>query len=168
MENKTNIKREPTAKDWDKIRALYMREETLDNILLSLPNVNLTKRQIIAKMNKSGATARRKALNDTVMDNLQKTIEKEKIKTNEECINLYESGAKIINCLLKQYYSEAKAGDVPKSKAKATAYNIDLLMSGVTKIQKGLRVCYGMDDNNKLYEKEPEMLVIEGLNLEEI
>lgn len=168
MAEKNNKKRKPTARDWDKVRALYMREETLDNILLALPNIALTKSGIVAKMNKEGITERRKAMKSAVLDNLQENVEKEKIKVNQDCIHLFETGSKVINYLLSQYLAEVKQENIPKNKAKATAYNIDMLMSGVTKIQKGLRVCYGMDETGKLYEKEPEILVIEGLDTDKI
>ena len=39
-----------------------------------------------------------------------------------------------------------------------------MLMSGVTKIQKGMRVAYGIDENGKVYEKEPEVMIIEGFD----
>lgn len=165
----TDKKKKPTSRDWDRVRALYMRGENLDTILEALPKVKLSKKAIIAKMNLEGITARRKAIQDTVMDSLQKNIETERIEVNNQCINLFNTGAKVIEHLLAQYLTEVKSGDVPKLKAKATAYNTDMLMSGVTKIQKGLRVCYGMDEaTGKLYEKEPEVLVIEGLDTDKI
>ena len=163
-----SVKKQPTSRDWDRVRALYMRNETLDTIIAALPNVKLSKRGIVAKMNLEGVTERRKAIQNTVMDNLQKNIETQKIEVNNQCINLFNTGAKVIEHLLAQYLDEVQQGDIPKMKAKATAYNMDMLMSGVTKIQKGLRVCYGMDENGKLYEKEPEVLVIDGLNTDKI
>jgi hypothetical protein len=41
-------------------------------------------------------------------------------------------------------------------------------MSGTTKVQKGLRVAYEMDADGKLRETAPEVLVIEGVNMENI
>lgn len=165
---KKTDKREPTYKDWDKIRAMYMREDNLDTIIKAMPKVNLTKRKIVAKMNKDGITARRKSIRDTVLDSIQKDIETEKIETNNQCIHLFNTGAKVIDLLLAQYLEEAQDPEKVRGKGKATAYNLDMLMSGVTKVQKGLRVCYGMDENGKLYEKEPEVLVIDGLDVDKI
>ena len=160
----TEKRKAPTARDWDRVRALYMRNETLDTIIAALPKVKLTKRGIVAKMDSEGITERRKEINDTVMNHLQKNIETEKIQVNNKCIHLFNTGAKVIDHLLAQYLDEVKDKDVPKAKAKATAYNLDMLMSGITKVQKGLRICYGMDEEGKLYEKEPEVLVIDGLD----
>ena len=167
MAKKTE-KRLPTYKQWDTIRAKYMREESLDNIIKAFPDLKLTKRSIVAKMNKDGVTARRKAIRDVVLDSIQKDIETEKIETNNKCIHLFNTGAEVIELLLGQYLAEAQDPERIKGKAKATAYNLDMLMSGVTKVQKGLRVCYGMDENGKLYEKEPEVLVIDGLDVDKI
>lgn len=157
-------KRKPTAKDWDKIRAFYLRAESLDDIIDAMPDVALNKKVIINKMSIEGFAAKKRAIEEKVLDNLAANVENEKIAVNNTCIKLFNDGSKIIDELLKQYIGEVRAGHADKTKARATAYNIDMLMSGVTKIQKGLRVAYGMDDNGKLYEKEPEVLVIDGLN----
>ena len=161
------IKRKASAKDWDKVRALYIRGEALDDICKALPNVNLTTKNILKRMALEGITAKKKALNDRIVDNMLNITEEEKMKTNNDCIRLFNSGAKVIESLLEKYTDELETGKVDRH-AKATAYNVDMLMSGVTKIQKGLRVAYGMDDNGKLFEKEPEVLVIEGVNTDKI
>lgn len=161
-------KRKVQARDWDKIRAFYMRGESLDYIIESFPDVALNKNTIVNKMGREGITAKKKALQEKICDNLASLAEQEKIAVNNQCIKLFNNGAKVIEQLLKQYDVEVKQGDIPKTKAKATAYNVDMLMSGVTKIQKGLRVAYGMDENGKLYEKEPEILVVDGVSMDKI
>lgn len=158
----------PTSRDWDKIRVFYLRNESLDNILAAFPDVKITKENIVNRMSKEGITAKRAAIQEKVIEHAASMTEQEKIEVNNKCITLYNTGAKVIEGLLAQYIDEVREGDVPKTKARATAYNVDMLMSGVTKIQKGLRVAYGMDDNGKLYEKEPEVLVIEGFNQDKI
>ena len=168
MEKENIKKKAPTSRDWDRVRALYMRGETLDTIKNALPKVKLSKRAIVAKMEEEGVRQKRDEINGAVINHLQKNIEKEKIRVNNTCINLFNTGAEVINHLLAQYLNEVKSGDVPKMKAKATAYNVDMLMSGITKVQKGLRVCYGMDEDGNLFEKEPEVLVIDGLDTNKI
>lgn len=157
-------RRKPTARDWDKIRAFYMRSESLDYIIESFPHLILNKTMIMNKMGREGCAAKKKAMQEKVIQNLASITEEEKLAVNSQCIKLFNTGARVIEGLLTQYTDEVAQGDIPKAKAKATAYNVDMLMSGVTKIQKGLRVAYGMDDNGKLYEKEPEVLVIEGFD----
>lgn len=161
------IKRRATAQDWDKVTALYIKGETLETIVKMFPRVQLTTKNILKKMALTGATAKKKALNDRIMDNLLNITEQEKLKVNQDCINLFNTGARVIEGLLKKYVDEVENG-VNDKHAKATAYNTDMLMAGVTKIQKGLRVAYGMDENGKLYEKEPEVLTIEGINTDKI
>jgi hypothetical protein len=167
MEKDDIVKRKPSAKDWDTVRALYVRGENLDEICKALPNVNLTSKNILKKMALEGITARKKALNDKIVDNMFKITEEEKMKVNESCIRMFNNGARVIEGLLGKYIAEVEDG-CKDPKAKATAYNVDMLMSGVTKIQKGLRVAYGMDENGKLYEKEPEVLVVENVSMDKI
>lgn len=158
----------PTGKDWDKIAAMYLRNDDLQLIINAFPNLYLTKGSIQKHMERNGYSKAKKDLDMRVKDHLVQITEDDKVKTNNDCIRLFESGAKIIEKLLSEYDSELKVGGVSKSQARATAYNVDLLMSGVTKIQKGLRVAYGMDKDGKLFEKEPEMLVIDGVNVDKI
>ena len=160
------IKRKPTCKDWDKVRSLYIMGESLEGICRSLPNVAITQKSIMKKMAVEGLTAKKRALNERIVDNMLNLAEDEKKRVNNECIKLFNTGAKVISDLLDIYQEEISRGI--GGKPKATAYNIDLLMSGVTKVQKGLRVAYGMDETGKLHEKEPELLIIEGINTEKI
>lgn len=161
-------KRKPLAKDWDKVRMMWMRNEELDYILASFPDVAFNKNMIVKKMSKEGITAKRRSIQEAAIDNAAKIAEKDKLYVNALCIDLYNKGADIIQGLLAQYNNELSMGDVSKGQARATAYNVDMLMSGLTKIQKGLRVAYGVDDNGKLYEKEPEVLIIEGFDKDKI
>ena len=154
----------PTAKDWDKIASLYLRGETLDYIVKAFPNLALNKNTIMTKMSNMGYTAKKRAIDRRVLDITATNVEEQKVAVSNECIGMFETGAEVIKMLLDNYLEELREGQASASKARATAYNTNLLMDGVTKIQKGLRVAYGMDEDNKLQEKEPEVLVIEGVD----
>ena len=119
-------------------------------------------------MSLEGMTAKRKALDFRIADHAMNIIEDHKINVNNECIRLFNTGAEVISSLLENYKEELASGGVSKGQARATAYNTDLLMSGVTKIQKGLRVAYGMDEQGKLHETAPEVLIIKGLDEDKI
>lgn len=158
----------PNGKEWNKIACMYLRGDELEDIIRSFPDVHLTKGQLVQKMERMGYAKKKKELDARLKDHALNLIEEDKIKTNEECIRLYNSGAKVISQLLDKYNIEINKGDVPKTRATATAYNINLLMGGVEKIQKGYRVAYGMDKDGKLHEREPDVLVIEGLDMGKI
>ena len=164
----SNGKRKPTAKDWDKVRVMFLRNEELDYILAALPDVDINKNYLMKKMSAEGLVAKRNLIQEKAIDHASSLAEKDKLQVNNMCIDLYNKGADIIQGLLAQYSHELMQGNVSKGQARATAYNVDMLMSGVTKVQKGLRVAYGIDDNGKLYEKEPEVMVIEGFDQEKI
>ena len=164
----TNKKHKPLASDWDKIRMMWLRNEDLDYILDALPDVDVTKNTIVKKMSAEGVTAKRRAIQERAIDDATKIAEKDKLYVNSLCIDLYNKGADIIQFILGQYSQELMAGNVAKGQARATAYNVDMLMSGLTKIQKGLRVAYGYDDKGNLCEKEPEVMIIEGFDKDKI
>ena len=162
-------KRPPKAADWDKVRPLYLRGETLTAIVEMFPNVQFTKDKILRKMREEGLTEKKKEIDTKVTEDLCDSVERAKIATNNLCVNLFNTGADVIRSLLQQYQKEIREGEMDNNtKRKATAYNTDLLMSGARKVQEGLRVAYGMDKDGKLYEKQPEVLVIQGLNTDEI
>jgi hypothetical protein len=118
----------------------------------------------MTKMSNMGYTAKKRAIDRRVLDITATNVEEQKVAVSNECIGMFETGAEVIKMLLDNYLTELREGEASASKARATAYNTNLLMDGVTKIQKGLRVAYGMDEDNKLQEKEPEVLVIEGVD----
>jgi len=162
-------KRPPKALDWDKVRPLYLRGETLDSIVKMFPDVAFTKDKILKKMRSEGLVERKREIDAKVTEDICDSVERAKIATNQLCVGLFNTGADVIRSLLQQYQKEIREGEMNNNtKRKATAYNVDLLMSGSRKVQEGLRVAYGMDKDGKLYEKEPEVLVIQGLNTDEI
>lgn len=170
---KTNLENEvlrknPPAQVWDRVRVLFLRGETAEDIAKMFPNYRISASQITKRMSLEGMTAKRKALDFRIADNAMNLIEEDKLAVNKECIRLFNTGAEVISTLLDRYREELSSGPVSKGQARATAYNTDLLMSGVTKIQKGLRVAYGMDEQGKLHEKAPEVLVIKGLDEDRI
>lgn len=168
LENQ-QLRKNPPAQVWDRVRVLYLKGETPEAIAKMFPEFRISENQIRKRMSIEGMTAKKKALDFRIADHAMNIIEDEKVRVNNECIRLFNTGAEVISALLENYKTElAKGGSISKGQARATAYNADMLMSGVTKIQKGLRVAYGMDENGKLQEKEPEVLVIKGLDEDKI
>lgn len=159
----------PTARDWDKIDALYLRGEDLDYIIKCFPNLQVAKSTIRNRATRLGLVEKKKNIDIAVKDHLMKTLERDKIESNEKTLALFRDGEKVIALLLQQYLDEAEKGEnVVKSRAKATAYNMDMLMNALTKSQNGIRKCLGMDKDGNPYEKEPEVLVIKGVDTDKI
>ena len=143
MTKKNLEKHKPTVEDWAKIRVLFLKGMPLDDILKELPDVVITKKSISEKMCR----------------------EEEKIAANEKHIELFNESLDLIQTLLEQYKDELSQG---KSKPRASAYNMDLIMSAISKAQKGIRVALGMDEEGNLESNQPDVLVIEGFNEKEI
>jgi len=158
---KLKERRTPTPQDWDKVKALYLRNYELDYIVKQFPDVALTSLTILNKMRKEGADKQKKEINERVNNTITDEIVAERKKNTEECVKAYKKGIDIINRLLADYRNEQATGGIPK---RCTAYNMDLLMAGINKIQKGFDTAFGEDKNGKLYEKEPNVFVIEGID----
>ena len=162
------IKRKPKESDWSKARTLCINGASYSEICKAMPTVDFTVQKISRKFHKEKMMEKKKAMEERVLDSVIFQTEEARKQVNKDCIELFNKGAKVINSLLNNCSEELATGQYTQGKARATAYNVDMLMSGVTKIQKGLRVAYGMDESGKLYEKEPEVLTIEGVSTNNI
>jgi hypothetical protein len=159
------VKREPTPYDWDRVRLMYLQGYELRDIVKSYPEVQLSETGILDKMKKEGSDKIKRDIAYRTTNTMADEIVAEKKKTTEECVRAYKKGIDIINRLLADYRSEQQEGGNPK---RCTAYNMDLLMAGINKIQKGFDIAFGEDKNGKLYEKEPDVFIIEGVNQEKL
>lgn len=97
----------------------------------------------------------------------QKTIEdivNQKVETNKRHIALIDESLDVVQHLLQTYKQELAEG---KKRTKASAYTIDYLMSAILKAQKGQRLALNIDSED-VEEIEPEIAIIEGVDLNKI
>lgn len=165
MKRKEIIKHKPTSSDWDKIRAFYLRGATLDYVVEQIPDIDVSRSTISEKMSREGINKKKKEIEERTQAKLCTKIENEKIEANERHIKLFNQSLDVIQTLIDQYKDELKLG---KSKPRASAYNIDLIMSGISKAQKGLRVALGIDEDGNISDNQPDILLIEGVSQESI
>lgn len=96
----------------------------------------------------------------------QKTIKSvidEKVEVNKRHIALFDRGLDIVEYLMQKYLEEIEQG----TGKKATACNVDFLMSAITKAQKGQRLALNLDNEDD-GEKEPEILIVKGIDVDKI
>lgn len=166
MAKKKVIERhKPTTEDWAKIRVLFLKDVPLDDILKEMPEVDVSKKSISEKMCREGMNKKKKEIEEKANKKLYERLEEEKIAANENHIQLFNESLEIVKTLLEQYREELSIG---KAKPRASAYNMDLIMSAISKAQKGLRVALGMDEEGNLELKQPDVLVIEGFSEKDI
>ena len=156
-------KHKPTIDDWAKIRVLFLKGVSLDDILKELPEVEVSKKSISEKMCREGINKKKREIEEKANKKLYERVEEEKIAAKH--IQLFNDSLEIVKTLLEQYRDELSQG---KAKPRASAYNMDLIMSAISKAQKGLRVALGMDEEGNLELKQPDVLVIEGFNEKDI
>ena len=166
MKKKKVIERhKPTVDDWAKIRVLFLKDVSLDDILKEMPEVDVSKKSISEKMCREGMNKKKREIEARTNKKLYERVEEEKIAANEKHIQLFNDSLEIVKTLLEQYRDELSQG---KAKPRASAYNMDLIMSAISKAQKGLRVALGMDEEGNLELKQPDVLVIEGFSEKDI
>ena len=165
MTKKVIERHKPTVDDWAKIRVLYLKSVPLDDILKEMPEVDVSKKSISEKMCREGINKKKREIEGRTNKKLYERVEEEKIAANEKHIQLFNESLEIVKTLLEQYRDELSQG---KAKPRASAYNMDLIMSAISKAQKGLRVALGMDEEGNLELKQPDVLVIEGFSEKDI
>ena len=144
MKNKKIVERhKPTVDDWAKIRVLFLKDVSLDDILKEMPEVDVSKKSISEKMCREGMNKKKREIEARTNKKLYERVEEEKIAANEKHIQLFNDSLEIVKTLLEQYRDELSQG---KAKPRASAYNMDLIMSAISKAQKGLRVALGMEE----------------------
>lgn len=104
-------------------------------------------------------------VNEKVMQQTQQQAVDKKVAANKLHTQLYDKGLEVTNMLLDMYLEELKSGRKIK---KATAYNIDFIMKAIAAAQKGQRLSLNIDNENIAAPQEPEVRIIEGINLDEI
>ena len=63
MKNKKIVERhKPTADDWAKIRVLFLKDVSLDDILKEMPEVDVSKKSISEKMCREGMNKKKKEI----------------------------------------------------------------------------------------------------------
>ena len=140
---------------------MYVRGETLDFVMEQIPDLDIKRSSISERMCREGINKKKKEIEERTRNKLYQRVEEDKIQANERHIQLINDSLDVIQTLLEQYKEELTEG---KAKPRASAYNMDLIMSGISKAQKGLRVALGMHEDGNVNLDQPEILVIQGLS----
>lgn len=157
--------------NWSKIETEYTTTEISQTALAEKYKVSLRAVNIHAK---EGNWVEKKEKNlreitQTVSEETKKAIIDEKVEVNKKHIELYDKALTVAEYLLNQYMKDAllvKAGKIKRGRATAT--NIDYLVSAIQKAQKGQRLALNIDNADVVDNTEPEIMIIEGVDLKKI
>ena len=124
--------------DWIKIKNYYITHE------ISLKKLAKKFKVGMAALSEHSRKEKWVELKQKKHDEISKKAEQKiteceinkKVAANTLHTELYDKGLEVINMLLEMYMNDIKEG---KKKTKASACNIDYLMSAVAKAQKGQR-----------------------------
>lgn len=101
---------------------------------------------------------------ETIKNAAEKEIDK-RVKANEIHTELYDKGLEVAGLLLDKYLTDLKSG---KKKTQANAYNLDFIMKAIKNAQSGQRVSLNIDKNNDIITEEPDVVIVEGIDIEKI
>ena len=153
--------------DWVEIRDYYVHHPKASQKQIAEKfNVNI--RTLQNRISLEGWNDKRNGFNSEIVKKCEeKIIEREvdrRLKANEDHLRLYDNCTKIANLLCEQYIRELEQG---VAKPKANAYSLDAILKAITSIQKGQRLALNID-KEEVTDTEPEMFVVEGLDMKKI
>lgn len=167
---KDRTKRKPTTRDWDLITVKTLEGCSPREIKELYPHLILEEQSIRNKMSQTGVYKKRQAINEKFIDTIASSIEAKQKIVMDDCFTMFDELSKTIHGYLEEMNEELATGEYQKGKARATAYNINLMSQAITTTYNGKTRCLGCDPNGtlELKEREPEVLVIEGVDNEKI
>ena len=80
-------KHKPTIDDWAKIRVLFLKGVSLDDILKELPEVEVSKKSISEKMCREGINKKKERLKKKQIKNFMKELKKKKLLQMKNIFN---------------------------------------------------------------------------------
>lgn len=167
---KDRTKRKPTSRDWDLIAVKSLEGLNPREIKELYPHLQIEEQSIRNKMSAMGVYKKRQALNEKFIDAVASSLEARAKIVSDDCFTMFDGLSKTVHGLIGEMNEELATGEYKKGKARATAYNVNLMSQAITTIHKGKHICLGVDPNGILEQKElePEVLVIEGIDEKKI
>ena len=158
-------------RNWAKIKAEYCTTDISTRKIAkkyNIPYTTLCQRAMRERWSESKEESVKSIKAEVEARVLQKAINKEierKVKANELHNELYDKGLDVAKMLLDKYMQDLREG---KKRTGATATNLDYLMGAVSKAQKGQRLSLSIDNTDTTTDKEPEIKIISGLDINQV
>ncbi len=147
-------KRKPSEKDWQKIKALYLKGEKPRFIALKFPELDITAKSISSKFSRNNTTKKRDKIKQKVEEKLLNDIEKQQEEANRALIDV---SIKIVD-VVKNYLEKGQYNDfagfsygkmVKTSSNTLNTFAFNQVVKAVSEAQKIQRKALGMDDKDK-------------------
>ena len=87
-----------------------------------------------------------------------------RVATNEEHIQLYNDGLEVVKNLLEVYVHQSQE---KKRRGNVNPFNLEKIFACIEKAQKGQRLALSIDKED-VTEKEPDVFIVEGVNMDKI
>lgn len=167
---KDRTKRKPTSRDWDLITVKSLEGLNPREIKELYPHLQIEEQSIRNKMSSMGVYKKRQAINQKFVDSVASSLEARAKLVSDDCFTMFDELSKTIHGLISEMNEELATGEYKKGKARATAYNVNLMSQAITTTHNGKYKCLGVDPNGVLEQKElePQVLVIENLDEKKI
>ena len=152
--------------DWKKIKNDYIFKNLSLRNLCDKYNVSMTQ---ISHYCKVEEWVKQREEQQSIIDaeTVQKTRDREiarRVAKNEEHIRLYDDGLDVVKNLLKVYQEQASE---LKRRGNVNPFNLEKIFSCIEKAQKGQRLALNID-KEEVTEKEPQVFVVNNLDLDKI
>lgn len=155
-------KRKPSEKDWQKIKALYLKGEKPRFIALKFPELDITAKSISSKFSRNNTTKKRDKIKQKVEEKLLDDIVAQQASANKELVQVSKKIVEVVKNYLENEMYKDFAGFTKKgffcetSKTINTAAFKDMVRA-LCDTQKAQRLALDMD--KEIQEKLPTPII---------
>jgi transcriptional regulator of heat shock response len=148
------MKRKPTSKEWQKIKALYLKGEKPRFIVQKFPDLDITAKMISSKFSNNKTKQKREIIKERVEKKLIDDIIKEQEKANKELIKISSKIVDVVKNYLEngQYNDFAgftKSGFFCESSETLNTRGFSEVVKALANAQKVQRLALGMDEKEE-------------------
>lgn len=148
------VKRKPTAKDWEKIRALYLKGEKPRFIVQKFPELDITAKAISSKFSNNKTKEKRDKIKQRVEETLLEDIAAQQEEANRELIAISKKALNVIKKYLdnenyKEFAGFTKFGFFCEKSETINTKAFGEMMKALVNAQKTQRLALDMDKDPK-------------------
>lgn len=163
-------KRKPTTKEWEKIRALYLKGEKPRFIVEMFPDLDINAKSLSTKFSANKTTKKRDKIKKKVEEKLLNDIQQEQEQANKELIKISKKIVSVVSKYLeneeyKDFAGFTKKGFFCETSETTNTRALREITRALADAQKIQRLALDMDNKDEAETLQPPTI---NINLEKM
>lgn len=159
-------KRKPTTKEWEKIKALYLKGEKPRFIVEMFPDLDINAKALSTKFSANKTTKKRDNIKKKVEEKLLNDIQQEQEQANKELIKISKKIVSVVSKYLeneeyKDFVGFTKKGFFCKTSETTNTRALREITRALADVQKIQRLALDMDNKDEAETIQPPVINID-------